>query len=225
MTVKALIFDFDGLIVDTEAPDWATWCAIYRQHGIELDLATWQAGVGTVGGFDPCGHLETLLGTPINREAIIARQREQFERLCMEQPVLPGVHALIEAAEAEGLQLGLASSSSRRWIQRWLHHHELEHCFSCIRTRDDVKHPKPAPDLYLSVAACLDVAPEHCVAFEDSLNGLRAALAAGMRCIVVPTEVTATLEFPGATLRLMSLADLSLAELLEHLTIEPEGHA
>ena len=80
--------------------------------------------------------------------------------------------------------------------------------------------PKPAPDLYLGVAECLGVAPERCVALEDSPNGLRAALAAGMRCVVVPTPLTAGLDFTGAALELAALSDLELPELLERLAIE-----
>lgn len=217
MTIKALIFDFDGLILDTEGPEWAGWQSIYRQHGVELDLALWQASVGTIDGFDAWQHLETLLGGRLERARIEEQRRVALLEHCQRQPLLPGVLDLLDAADAAGLRLGLASSSSRSWVVPWLEQHQLLPRFACIRTRDDVARPKPAPDLYLSAAACLGVDPAECVALEDSLHGLRAALAAGLRCIVVPTAVTATLEFEGAALRLSSLAELPLAQLLARL--------
>lgn len=217
MTIKALIFDFDGLILDTEGPEWESWRDVFQQHGVELDLALWQAGVGTIGGFDPGGHLETLLGLPIDRGTIEERCRADVLTRCQQQPLQPGVLDLLDAADAAGLKLGLASSSSRRWVLPWLEQHNLLARFVCVRTRDDVAQPKPAPDLYLSAAACLGVAPAECVALEDSAHGLSAALAAGIRCIVVPTVVTSSLEFSGASLRLRSLAELPLERLLERL--------
>lgn len=217
MTVEALIFDFDGTLVDTEVPDWETWCAVYREHGVELDLARWQIGIGTHGGFDPCAHLEELLGAAINRQAIEERRWVSHVALCEQQPIQPGALQLLDAADAAGLRIGLASSSSWRWVGRWFHHYDLAHRFACIRTCDGDLRPKPAPDLYLSAAAGLGVAPERCLAFEDSPNGMRAALAAGMRCVVVPTPVTAALDFTGAALRLASLAEVSLPELLDQI--------
>lgn len=221
MTIQALIFDFDGLIIDTEGPDWESWQAVYRAHGVELDLAVWQQCVGTVDAFDPCGHLETLVGRAVEREAIEAERWTRHVAQCRQQPILPGVLELLDAADAAGLKLAVASSSSRSWVGRWLDQHTLTGRFACIRTRDDVAHPKPAPDLYLSSAAGVNVAPEACVALEDSPHGMRAALAAGMRCVVVPTMVTADLAFEGAALRLGSLGELPLPALLERLLITP----
>lgn len=221
MTVQALIFDFDGLIVDTEGPAYESWRAIYRQHGVDLDLAVWQADIGTVDAFDPVSHLQTLVGRSLDRAEILAQRQALKEELCADLPVLPGVIELMEAAAAAGLRLGLASSSDRRWIEHWLSHHALTQRFDCVRTRDDVAQPKPAPDLYLSAAACLGVSPEQCIAIEDSPNGLRAALAAGMRCVVVPNALTATLDLAGATLRLKALTDLPLPALLERVAVAP----
>jgi HAD superfamily hydrolase (TIGR01509 family) len=217
MTIKALIFDFDGLILDTEGPEWECWQALFTEHGVELDLALWQAGVGTIGGFDPLAHLETLLGRTLDRAQIEAEQSEKVRARCHQQPLLPGVVDLLDAADAAGLRLGLASSSSRRWVLPWLELHGLLPRFACVRTRDDVEHPKPAPDLYLSAAACLGLEPAECLALEDSPHGLRAALAAGLRCVVVPTAVTASLEFAGAALRLSALSELPLSQVLARL--------
>jgi HAD superfamily hydrolase (TIGR01509 family) len=222
MTIKALIFDFDGLILNTEEPAFESWQMIYRDHGADLDLALWQANIGTVDLFDTVAHLETLVGRSLDRVAVLEQRQAYKEALSVDLVVLPGVRELLEAAVAAGLRLGLASSSDRAWIQHWLQRHDLARYFNCVRTRDDVDNPKPAPDLYLSAAAGLGVPPEQCVALEDSPNGLRAALAAGMRCVVVPTAITAALDYSGAAFRLTSLAELPLPQLLERLAVGPD---
>lgn len=222
MTVEALIFDFDGLILNTEAPAFESWQKIFRDHGADLDLALWQANIGTVDLFDTVAHLETLVGRSLDRVEVLAQRQAYKEALSADLVVLPGVRELLEAATAADLRIGLASSSDRAWIQHWLQRHDLLRYFNCVRTRDDVANPKPAPDLYLSAAAGLGVSPERCVALEDSPNGLRAALAAGMRCVVVPTDITAALDYSGAALRLGSLVELPLPELLERLAIGPQ---
>ena len=136
----------------------------------------------------------------------------------------PGVIDLLEAGQAAGLGLAVASSSDRAWINRWLAHHGILDQFQCVRTRDDVERVKPSPELFLSAAACLGVDPAECVVFEDSPNGMRAAAAAGMRCVAVPTELTASVELPVVTMRLATLAELPLAELLERLEAVPIVH-
>ncbi len=222
MTIEALIFDFDGLILDTELPAFESWRRIFRTHGVDLELALWQANIGAVNLFDTLAHLEGLIGRTIDRAAVLEQRQAQKDALCADLAVLPGVRELLEAATDAGLPLGLASASERSWIEHWLQQHDIARYFRCVRTRDDVAAPKPAPDLYLSAAECLGVHPERCLALEDSPNGLRAALAAGMRCVVIPSGITADLAFPGATLRLTSLADATLPELLERVAVAPE---
>lgn len=222
MTIKALVFDFDGLILNTEVPAFESWQMVFRDHGADLELALWQSNIGTVDLFDTVEHLEMLVGRSLDRAAVLEQRQAYKDALCTDLVVLPGVRELMDAATEAGLPLGLASSSDRAWIRHWLERHDLARYFSCVRTRDDVANPKPAPDLYLSAAEGLGVQPEHCVALEDSQNGLRAALAAGMRCVVVPTAITAELDYAGAALRLTSLAELPFPQLLERLAISSE---
>ncbi|MDQ5852816.1 MAG: HAD-IA family hydrolase, partial [Chloroflexota bacterium] len=160
---------------------------------------------------------------PIDREAVRSDRRAHHISLCEQEALRPGVMALLEAGREAGLRLAVASSSSRDWVERWLQHHAIRDYFACVRSRDDVERVKPAPDLFLSAAECLGVAPEECVVFEDSPNGMRAAAAAGMRCIAVPTPLTAEVELPQVALRLESLAELPLAELLRRLDAVKPG--
>jgi HAD superfamily hydrolase (TIGR01509 family) len=220
VTLKALIFDFDGLILDTETPDFIVLSEQYRRYGADLRPERWMHGLGTTDGYDPYGELESLTGVILDREALRREHRERYVALCAQQPLQPGVRELIVAARKRGIRLAVASSASREWVEGWLEHHRIRDSFDCVRTRSDGLRVKPAPDLFLSAAACLDVAPESCVVLEDSPNGMRAAAAAGMRCIAVPVALLDTLPLPPHTLRLRSLADLPPEQLLDLLARE-----
>ena len=166
--------------------------------------------------FDPYRELVAKLGHDLDRETVLNRRKARHNEMIAELEVLPGVRDAVAEAARLGLRLGVASSSSRSWVTGHLARLGLER-FECVRCRDDVANTKPDPGLYLSVCACLGVAPGDAVALEDSANGIAAAKAAGMRCVAIPNPMTAGLDLSAADLRLASLADVSVAELLERL--------
>jgi HAD superfamily hydrolase (TIGR01509 family) len=166
--------------------------------------------------FDPYQELVAKLGHDLDREAVLNRRRARHMEMVAELEVLPGVRDAIAEARRLGLRLGVASSSSRAWVTGHLARLGLDG-FECVRCRDDVTNTKPDPELYLSVCACLGVLPEEAIALEDSANGIAAAKAAGMRCVAIPNPMTAGLDLSAADLRLESLGDLSVADLLERL--------
>jgi len=215
--IRAVIFDFDGLILDTETPIFEAWRRTYHEHGCELDLDDWQQGLGTHPGLDPVAHLEGMLGRSLDRATLVEEVRERNRTHCESQPLLPGVAERLREARALGVPAGVASSSSRAWVTSWLERHGLSTLFGCVCARDDVARVKPAPDLFLLAAERLGVPAPACLVFEDSPNGVRAALAAGMRCVVVPNAVTRRLALPPAHLVLESLATLRLDQILERL--------
>jgi HAD superfamily hydrolase (TIGR01509 family) len=215
--VRAVLLDFDGLILDTETPIFESWQAAYRRRGRELALEHWQHALGTNGGFDPFTHLEELLGGPVDREALHAEVKELNRRGCDAQALLPGVQALLEDAVALGVRRAVASSSTRAWVEGWLERHAIRHLVEAVCGRDDVARVKPAPDLFLEAARRLGVPPAACLVFEDSPNGMRAARAAGMRVVAVPNRLTRQLALPEHDLRLSSLAERPLRSLLEEL--------
>jgi HAD superfamily hydrolase (TIGR01509 family) len=219
MTLSALIFDFDGMLIDTETPEYTVLAEQYRDHGCELLVESWIAGLGTHGAYDPYAELEALLGRTIDRDALRRAHRTRYLEFCERQELRHGVLALLEAARKAGLALAVASSSNREWVEGWLARHELSEYFACIRTRDDVARVKPAPDLFIAAAACLDVEPAKCVVLEDSPNGMRAALAAGMRCGAVTIDLLWELELPPHTLRLRSLTEIEPNDLLARLAV------
>jgi HAD superfamily hydrolase (TIGR01509 family) len=212
--IQALIFDFDGLLVDTETPAFESWRALYAEYGHELALELWQGALGTSHGFDAAAHLVALTAPPIDRAELLARRMAAKHALSAAQPLLPGAREILNQAATLGLPCAVASSSGRDWVLGWLRQHGIDTAFTCIRTADDVLHTKPAPDLFLSAAECLGVLPNSCLVFEDSPNGILAARAAGMRCVAVPGAITRRLALPPADLLIDSLDALPLADML-----------
>jgi len=207
--------DFDGLILDTEGPSFQSYQEIFEEYGATLPLSAWAAWVGgSPHMFDPIRYLESQLGREVDREGLRQRQRQREDELIKAQPILPGVEDYIADAKRLGLKLGLASSSDCGWVFRHLERLGLSEHFDCIKCADDVKNVKPDPELYLAVLDELGVRPEGAVALEDSPNGITAAQAAGIFCVVVPNPLTRQLCTDRADLRLDSLAELPLAELL-----------
>jgi HAD superfamily hydrolase (TIGR01509 family) len=213
MVLGAIILDFDGLIVDTETPIYEAWRAAYRRRGHELQLDEWQHSLGTFRGFDACGRLSELVGEALDRDALEEEVRGPYLEACEAQPLLPGVVGLVEEARRLGLGTAVASSATRGWVLGWLGKHGIKDLFDSVSGREDVEKVKPAPDLFLLAAQRLQVAPPSCIVFEDSPNGVRAARAAGMRCVAVPNEVTRRLELGGPDLVMGSAGELPLREV------------
>jgi HAD superfamily hydrolase (TIGR01509 family) len=204
--LKAIVFDFDGLILDTEEPIYRSWLEVYTAHGQELPAERWMQIVGSSNAaFDPRAYLEEVLGRALTQDVIDERLRRRTE-LVLAQAVLPGVAELAAAARDAGLKTGVASSSTQGWVRDHLERLGILALFDCIRCRDDVPLVKPAPDLFLATLDCLGVAPTESVAIEDSPNGVLAAKAAGMFCVAVPNTITAGLDLSRADLVLPSLA-------------------
>jgi HAD superfamily hydrolase (TIGR01509 family) len=211
--IRALLFDFDGLIVDTETPSFASWQEVYREHGQKLPLERWAAIVGTIGGFEPLDYLEELHG-PVDREAVQARRDEHEISLLEIEELRPGVLDYLEEAQRVGLKTAIVSSSTQQWVNRHLARLEQAEHFDEIVTADlDQARAKPRPTLYLEALKRLGVSANEAIAFEDSPNGVTAAKAAGIFTVAVPNGVTASLGLEEADLRLESPAELPLREL------------
>lgn len=213
--IKTLLFDFDGLIVDTELHEFQIWQMIYQEFQCELTMEQWAACVGgTLEHFDPYVHLETLLDRPIEREVI----RERTHRLSLEGsqtlPSLPGVESYLAEARRLGLKLGLASNSPREWVMGHLERLGLHTYFDNGRFRDDVTHRKPHPELYLSILEALETPAHEAIALEDSSHGVSAAQQAGIFCVAVPNTITMLHSLDHADLRLQSMADMPLSDLI-----------
>jgi beta-phosphoglucomutase-like phosphatase (HAD superfamily) len=224
--IRALLFDFDGLLVDTEGPSFAAWAGIYREHGHELTLDTWSAAIGTLDGFDPFGDLEQRLGRPLARDEVDARRRELEYAASDLEELRDGVADYLAEGERLGLARAIVSSSGEKWIDRHLERLDLREGWSCIVAANaDPAIAKPRPTLYLTALDRLGVTADQAIAFEDSPNGITAAKAAGIYCVAVPNPTTAALDVTHADLVLRSLEDVPLAELVRRVEKEKEQAA
>ena len=216
--ISALIFDFDGVVIDTETPDYTTWQRTYRSYGVELDRSLWQRVIGGKAlDFDVYKHMEELSGVQIDWEDVGQRRRELFLELVEASPLLPGIADYITDSRRLGLKLGVASSSSSDWVKGHLARRNLLKYFDSIKCGDDVSQVKPDPELYLAVVGALETSPANALAIEDSLNGVTAAKRARLRCVAVPNSMTSDLPLDDADIRLASLTDMPLESLLDRL--------
>ena len=218
--ISAIVFDLDGLIIDTERTSLQSWDEAYHQAGLELPLDLWRTTIGTWGAaFDPVTDLGRRRGRPLSAGEIEARREREWE-LASELPVMPGVLEHLDAAAAYGMSTAVASSSSRRWVNGQLDRLGLADRFDCVCTRDDVLRTKPDPSLYFRTLLSLGVDGSEALAYEDSANGLLAAKAAGLRCVVIPGPLTAGSDYSLADVVLESLAEVDPKTLWDFIDAE-----
>ncbi len=214
--LEAILFDFDGLMVETEWSGYEIWSGLFAEHGAELTEDEFLVCIGTRGAID-FGHLlQTKTGRvgPNDAELRAIKQPRQDEAVG-ELPLQPGVMEWLDAAKAAGIPVGIASSSGEAWIEPHLLRHGIRQRFSafCTWEGDHVGYPpKPAPDIYQRAVGALGVNPSACIAFEDSLHGVTAAKAAGLRCVAVPNRLTRALDFSIADAVVETLHDFSLED-------------
>ncbi|WKZ46395.1 MAG: HAD family phosphatase [Anaerolineales bacterium] len=215
--LKALLFDFDGLILDTETPDFLVWKNIYQEHGFEFPHGEWGKIIGGNGltDFDAASHLSLLSQGRLDTVSLRARHSVESLAMLDAQSVMPGVLDMIHAAKAHGLKLAIASSSHHSWVDTHAKRLGIFHLFDAIVAADDVGvgRTKPQPDLFLTALNQLQVAKESAVVFEDSPNGVKAANRAGIFVVAVPNQATSILPFDGANMIVKTLAELPFQRL------------
>ena len=212
---RAVVLDFDGLILETEGAAWVSWRELFQAHGSDYTLEDFQQGIGSARTAHAL--FEERCGRPEDWSVLDLRRREVEARLHAGLAVQPGIESLLVQSRALGLGIAVASSSSHAWVDRLLYVHGLLDRFDAVVCREDAALAKPAPDLYREALRRLGAEQSEAVAFEDSLNGVLAAHAAGIRCVAVPTPMTATQDFSRADLVVGTLADLDLRALLARL--------
>ncbi len=214
--IEALIFDFDGLIIDSEIPAFYSWQAIYQDYQCDLPLEEWVKCIGgTTAHFDPFVELEARTGYPVPREEIRKKRLAIHHEMLRTRLALPGVETYLDIAHKLDLKVGLASNSSYQWVSGHLARLGLLEKFDYIRTIDHVAHAKPDPALYLATLEGLQVQAENAIALEDSPHGVHAAQQAGIFCVAIPNEVTSRLSLDHADVRLSSMAEMPLQHLIE----------
>jgi len=211
--IDAFVFDFDGLIVDTEWCEYISISEQFERYGQCYAVEHFQQFVGTAWPTGWTRELIDAVGEPIDEVLLNAERRRRRDELLHAAGVLPGVVELLDVAHAQGMALAVASSSTRDWVEPHLERLGLRDRFAAVLTRDDVDRAKPAPDLFSAAARALDVSVGRTIAFEDSFNGCTAAKAAGMVCVVAPNRITMIQDFTHADLVVSSLAHIELETL------------
>lgn len=222
MLPEAVIFDMDGLLVDTETCDYEAWQELHAAHGVELALTDYCYSAGLYGSWE---RMYEQLGRVCGRtsEELQSCREPRFRELVAERlQASPELTALLGRLRESGVKRGIASSSDSDWVAYLLDGIQLRHEFQAIATGHDVERRKPAPDVYLLAAERLKVDPRRCVALEDSAHGIQAAKAAGMRAVAIPNPVSIHQDLALADARVLHFGDITL-DLLRRLVGEPHG--
>lgn len=219
--LKALIFDFDGLILDTETPEVLVWQSIYREYGFELPIHEWEKTIGGYGisTFDAADHLSLLSQGRLDSASMRIRYRRESDLLIHTSDIMPGVVRIIEEAREQGVAVAIGSSSPHSWVDTHAKRLGVFHYFKHIICQDDVPpgRTKPNPDIYLKALEELKVQNTEAVVFEDSLNGVEAARRAGIFVVAVPNPLTAKMGVSG-DMTISSIANISLQDLQANIS-------
>ena len=214
--IKAFIFDFDGLIIDTEFSSYKTWLSIYNKYDVELPMSEW---IKCVGGsndrFDPIAYLKSKTNAILNEKQLREEQFKTHKYLSETMPLLPGVEEYFYFAKHNNIKLAVATSSSYKWVSLHLQKKKLLSLFDLIITADDVHQVKPAPDLFLKVKGAFGLKDFEGIVFEDSAHGIEAASLAKLYSVAVPNTITKYSNFEKANLKLDSLASITPKQLLQ----------
>jgi HAD superfamily hydrolase (TIGR01509 family) len=218
VAIEAVVFDFDGLLMDTESSALASWQYEWRQYGLELDLDTFFADHGGDVTEDRYARLAQAVGPAFARDASHARRTAYRDRLHAVLGLAPGIPQWLDRARERGTRLAVASSSPREWVQGLLDGVGYLARFELMACGDEVARPKPDPGVFLLALERLGLPADRAIAVEDSPHGVAAARAAGMRCVAIPNPHANPARFAQADLLLTSAAQAGLDEVLRFLT-------
>jgi HAD superfamily hydrolase (TIGR01509 family) len=216
---SGLLFDYDGLIVDSETMIGQVLIDVFAEDGVTLTFGDFGHMLGTTGPDSDARWNEFMrskLGPHADLAAIEGRMTPAVRAAARRLTVLPGVRELLDAARDAGWAVGLGTGNTGP-VDEYLTGLGLANAFEAIvRTHGSGLPSKPAPDVFLTLAERLGVRPSDCVVLEDSVPGAEAAIAAGMAVVVCPCQATSTCAFPDGIERVASLEELNV-EILEQL--------
>jgi len=220
--LAAVVFDFDGIILDSETAEFESHRRIYQRHGAALTPEEWCDQIGIWSEAHErrwCDRLNELSGVSMEYGVFKADQHRIFHDILAREP-MRGIRDLLDALALADIPMAIASTSTARWVVPAVERLGLSDRFRTIVTADDVERRKPAPDVYLEAARRLGADPRRSVAIEDSGPGIAAATAAGMKTIAIPHWLTERHDLAAAALRVAHAGELTV-EVLERLAGQP----
>lgn len=216
MTIKGIVFDFDGLIIDTETPELKAWQELFESYGIDFPFQDYVQNIGmTYDDASAIQILEERLGQKLDQKAVFQEFKRHKVALIDEEPLCDGIMDYLESAREMGIKVGLASSAKLEWVGYHIKRKAIEPYFDVVYTVEDASAPKPDPALYTMTVETFGLQPDEVIALEDSFNGIQSAKAAGLYAVAVPNPVTSVFDFSAADLILESLTDISLPDLMQ----------
>lgn len=207
--IKAVIFDHDGTLVDSEGRHFDLWREVVEQFGVDFSAQEYIAEHSGIPTLQNAQVLVDKYRLPINASQLYSLKEQKLKQSLNAEafPLIPGVIECMQSFKDAGLLMAIATGAGIQEISSSTAAYGFDHYITYSATSDQVKHGKPAPDVYLLAAEKLGVAPEQCIAIEDSNNGLQAALAAGMECLIVRNPWSAAHSYNGATVIFDSILD------------------
>jgi HAD superfamily hydrolase (TIGR01509 family) len=208
---KILVFDFDGVIIDTEKARYDAWQKVFMEYGCNLPLSEWQKNIGRAAYVaNPFVMLREMAGEHLNDAILHEKARKCEMEAVADLQLLPGVKILIESAANEGFGIAIASSSTREWVHGHLKRLSIDHFFQTLVCREDTLSHKPFPEPYLTAAKRLGCKPQNGIAIEDSPLGILSAIEAGFYCIGVPCSITKSMDLSHAHQCMDSLENIDM---------------
>lgn len=182
--IKNILFDMDGVLVNTEPLHYRIWKQLMEENGIPLDFEHYKGCIGSTRAylFDL---IEKYYGVDFHGNRQLDSKFSAIKEEIIRKEGIPridGVQEVVRYLHAQGYHMAVASSSAQHYIESNMKELGITECFEVLFSGENVKKPKPAPDIFLAVAEKLNAKPEECLVIEDSYNGSRAAKAAGMTC-------------------------------------------
>ncbi|HTU67517.1 MAG TPA: HAD family phosphatase [Steroidobacteraceae bacterium] len=200
MPLRAILFDHDGTLVDSEPEHFRMWVSVLAPHGVRLSeeqYVTHYAGVpNRASAVDLVSRFELAVDAATLTEAKNAAAREFLSRGAY--PLMPGALEAVDEFRRAGLVLAVVTGASANGVRTTLRANDLERHFATVVSGDDVRASKPAPDCYLLALERLGLSAADCLALEDTQHGLQAARGAGIRCLALPTALSKRHDFGGA---------------------------
>jgi HAD superfamily hydrolase (TIGR01509 family) len=222
MVIKGLIFDFDGLILDTESPRYTAWCEIYQHFNLQFELSNYAKTLGSSNEyFDPLTDLAKKLGPVFDSHFWNKYHSQREMELLIHEPLMPGVLEYFIQAKKRQLKMAIASSSDRLWVISHLTRFKLLEYFLAVETAENVAKVKPSPDLYQKALSDLQLEPNEAIVFEDAPHGIASAKKAGCFCVAVPNPLSSQLDLSEADFVMDSFQQIPLSALLERIENNP----
>ncbi len=223
--MRAVIFDFDGVVFDSETPLYNGWADAFQEYGADLEIDEWAMCIGTKNAIDPIKLLVDKVAKfdPVKASQILESGGKLNEAVYKNVSIalkgspklMPGVKSWLDRAIELDLKIGMASSSSLDWLEEHLSSLKIRHYFQVLVGADYPIKPKPSPDVYLKAIQDLEELPEDVFAVEDSPHGVNSAKRAGLRVVACPTHLTRYLNFDSADLIITRLDECSLDNVIE----------